>query len=425
MKAKPTKGTKYLNLTAYRGSIWFVRVVRGRRFRVDLETGSWEEAAARRDAYEQRKGVAQARGTVGRVPLFADAVSAALEDMDARRSAEAETGYSATTAQDRRRALREAGPILPHLGGRRLDTIDAGVMRRWHDAEVVARGRSLKTGENLLDAVEMVFRYARGRGQLEREHRPVAELRAAIGTERRTKRARATRDRTRRLARDGVLAPEEVGQLVGAARGEGLEALVVMLLAVECGLRRGELAGLTWGDVAWGTNEDDASRAILVRQARPRGAAVDAPKSGRERAPHVSRRLWRALRELYRARWEPGPETRIVERHYFDLDKVTLRRVLKTAGLPQRTFQNLRATCSSLLKQWGIAPEYVRAAIGHENDAVAREHYDRLDFRTYRPPEMLLPGETPMDLFARLCPERTPQESPQTRHSVAVTARKA
>src|SRR5262245_29645711 len=171
MKAKP-KGPKYRNLYAYRDSIWFEREVRGRRFRVDLETASWEEAAARRDAYEAQKGVAKARGVIGRVPTFADAAREALDDMDARRSAEAETGYSATTAQDRRRALREKGPIRPHLGGRRLDAIDAAVLRRWHDAEVVGKGRSLKTGENLLDAIEMVFRFARGRGQLEREHRP-------------------------------------------------------------------------------------------------------------------------------------------------------------------------------------------------------------------------------------------------------------
>ena len=370
---------------------------------MDLETTSWEEAAARRDAYEALKGVTKTRGPIARVPTFADATSQTLEDMDARRLAGAETGYSATTAQDRHRALREAGPILQHLGPKRLDVIKAADLRHWHDAEVIGRGRSFKTGDNLLDAVEMVFRYARSHGQLERDHRPVAELRAELGTERRTKRARATRDQRRRLARDGVLAPEEVGRLVAGARAEGLEALVVVLLAVECGLRRGEVTGLPWGDMRpWGESEDDPSRAILVRQARPRGAAVGEPKSGRERRTHMSRRLWRALRELYSARWEPGPEQRILERHYFDLDKLTLRRVLKRAGLPHRTFQNLRATCSSLLKQWGVAPEYVRAAIGHENDAVAREHYDRLDFTTYRPPEVLLDGETPMDLFERL-----------------------
>jgi hypothetical protein len=98
-----------------------------------------------------------------------------------------------------------------------------------------------------------------------------------------------------------------------------------------------------------------------------------------------------------------------VKASYWGLSELVLRRVLRSAGLPHRTLQNLRATCSSLLKQWGVAPEYVRVVIGHETDAVARAHYDRLDFTTYRAPENLLPGETPMDLFARLCiePEAT------------------
>jgi hypothetical protein len=42
--------------------------------------------------------------------------------------------------------------------------------------------------------------------------------------------------------------------------------------------------------------------------------------------------------------------------------------VLKRAGLPHRTFQNLCATASSLLKQWGISRDYVLAAIGLEID---------------------------------------------------------
>lgn len=135
MKGKPENNPKHRNLYAYRGSIWYDRVANGQRFRLDLETTAWEEAVARRDAYEERKGVAKARTFTGRVLLFADAAPEALQDMDARRNAEAETAYSATTAPDRRRALRERGPILAHLGGRRLDTIDAATLRRWHDAE--------------------------------------------------------------------------------------------------------------------------------------------------------------------------------------------------------------------------------------------------------------------------------------------------
>ena len=48
MRAKP-KGVKYRNLYAWRGLIWYSRMVRGRRYRVNTDapisrTG-WEEAA--------------------------------------------------------------------------------------------------------------------------------------------------------------------------------------------------------------------------------------------------------------------------------------------------------------------------------------------------------------------------------------------
>ncbi len=386
-----------------RGSVWyFERVIGGRRFRRSLETGNLEEARARRDALERELSTARYSREA---PTFAVAAADALADMKARREVGAETGYAATTASDRRRALRKDGPIVRRIGHLRLDTIDAAVLQRWHDAEIVQRGRSFKTGDNLLDAIEQVFRFARSRGYLDRGHKPVAELREQLRAERRTKRSRAARDGKRRLAREGVLTPEEVGRLTAAARAHGIEAEIVVLLAVECGLRRGEIAGLRWGDVAFGAGDDDPTRAIEVREARARGEAPEAPKSGRVRRPHLSRRLARRLRALHRSRWEPGPAERIVQARYFDLDKSLLRVVLKRAGLPHRTLQNLRATCSSLLKQWGVAPEYVRTAIGHETDAVAREHYDRLDFTTYRAPEPLAPGDTPMDLFARLCTE--------------------
>ena len=75
-----------------------------------------------------------------------------------------------------------------------------------------------------------------------------------------------------------------------------MQAFAVVLLAVECGLRRSEIAGLCWGDVAFGAGPDDPTRGIEVRHARPRGGPTEAPKSGRVRRPHISRRLWLALR---------------------------------------------------------------------------------------------------------------------------------
>ncbi len=387
-----------------RGSVWyFERVIDGRRIRESLRTGNLEDARARRDILERE--LATAPFSTRETPTFATAARDALTAMETRRTAGAESAYSATTASDRLRALRADGPILPRIGHLRLDTIDETILHRWHDAEVVQRGLSFKTGNNLLDAIEQVFRFARSRGYVDRLHRPVTVVRDELRSELRTKRSREAISQRRNLARDGVLSPKDVGRLTAAARRDDLESLVIVLLAVECGLRRSEIAGLRWGDVAFGTSGDDPTRHIEIRQARPRGLDAEAPKSGQARCPHLSRRLRRALMALSRSRWEPGPQDQIVTASYWGLSELVLRRVLKSAGLPHRTLQNLRATCSSLLKQWGVAPEYVRAVIGHETDAVAREHYDRLDFTTYRAPEQLGTGDTPMDLFARVCIE--------------------
>jgi hypothetical protein len=94
----------------------------------------------------------------------------------------------------------------------------------------------------------------------------------------------------------------------------------------------------------------------------------------------------------------------IVKANYWSMEQRVLRRVCERAGLPKCTFQNLRATCSSLLKQWGVAPAYVRQVIGHADEAVADAHYNKPDFSQYPTPESVDgQRETPMDLFARLC----------------------
>lgn len=107
-----------------------------------------------------------------------------------------------------------------------------------------AAGPVVQEGNNLLDAIEQVFRFPRSRGDVDRRHKFVSALREELRAERRTKRSRATGDRRRRLAREGVLTPDEVGRLTAAAKAEGAEAEVVDLLAVECGLRRGEISAL-------------------------------------------------------------------------------------------------------------------------------------------------------------------------------------
>ena len=81
-----------------------------------------------------------------------------------------------------------------------------------------------------------------------------------------------------------------------------------------------------------------------------------------------------------------------------------LKRIVKRAGLPHTTFQNLRATCGTLLRRWLKDPEYVHDRIGWEGEEVAEHHYIQREVGgAYRVAEQLLPGETPTDLFERKC----------------------
>ena len=60
--------------------------------------------------------------------------------------------------------------------------------------------------------------------------------------------AKAAREETRRLAKAGRLRPEEFGRLTRAAREDRHpEALALVLLLGEGGLRLGEAMGLQWG----------------------------------------------------------------------------------------------------------------------------------------------------------------------------------
>ena len=56
MRKKP-KGTKYRNLHRRGETIYYERVVDGRRLRVSTKESDWDFAAAVRDLYEQQTGI--------------------------------------------------------------------------------------------------------------------------------------------------------------------------------------------------------------------------------------------------------------------------------------------------------------------------------------------------------------------------------
>ncbi len=182
--SKRPHGWKYRNLHLRNDrstTEWFYG---GRRHRFSCKTRDWDEAAATRDLYEKEKGVGRFVLSLRVAPTFADFAQQYLdEDRD---------DLAPTTLTDRCRELGSAGPILSHLGSRRLDEIDEFVLREWWTAEVMQKGRATKTGRNLLDSLSAVFRYAAELKFV--DVNPVDRFRLVIRRKRRTQRGRAEAD---------------------------------------------------------------------------------------------------------------------------------------------------------------------------------------------------------------------------------------
>jgi len=137
VKVKP-KGTKYRNLFARGGVIYFERRLHGGgRVKKSLDTADWQVAAERRDAFEALKGIGKPRRFLGEMPC--------LGEFAVRYLAEDTSHLAPTTRQDRKLILRPDGTVLRLLGATRLDALTPALLREWWNAEVTARGRSSPT----------------------------------------------------------------------------------------------------------------------------------------------------------------------------------------------------------------------------------------------------------------------------------------
>lgn len=294
------------------------------------------------------------------------------------------------------------------FGNRKLDEVTSAVLREWWGAEVEGRGLSLSTGRHLLSTLAAVFGYARDLNLIERG--PVSDFREILRRHARTKQGRAA-------ASSGhvnpIDQPDELEKLLAAAQQEDQTTHALVLLMLDAGLRLGEGVAITWGQVIWGADSDDTTRAIVVNRNRPRGGPAEGTKSGRERRVALSRRLRRTLSSLYLQRGRPPAETEILG----DIDpnnfrKREWRRVCERARIGPRRMKDLRDSFASWLLSLGAPIPFVQDALGHADWATTARHYGRwIPSAGHRPPLSLEPGEVWSDLLARL-PEARVQSDP-------------
>src|SRR5262249_42594101 len=172
-----------------------------------------------------------------------------------------------------------------------------------------------------------------------------------------------------------VLSPEHPRKLLAAARGDRLEALYSVALAL--GLRQGEVLGLKWSDV------DLDAGVLRVRRAAQRiphqGIQLVETKTMRSRRTIVMPPVVIGALRSHRAR--QALERLAAGDHWVDFDLVfpsqlgtladganvthRFHRLLKKVGLPQMRFHDLRHACASLLLVQGVHPRIVMETLGH------------------------------------------------------------
>jgi integrase len=421
IKPKP-RGERYRNLHARGGSIYYEAVVGGVRRCVSLKTADWKLAAER--AVEHRQAHGTGRAAKAEVPLF-DAFAAKYLE-------EATTGLAGTTREDRRKLLRPAegerppGIVTQAFSGMRLDAITRPVLLSWWQTEVEAKGRSQSTGMNYLSALSGVLGYATDLELL--SENPVDAFRFTLRRRRRTKqgRAEATRGRHKHPLESAkalaafVRASEEIG---ATRRVESKRPIlkhqhghVADLLQLDAGLRIGEVAGLRWRDIVWGTDPNDTTRALMIRESLARGKHEGPPKSGRGRKVALSRRLRAILRDFWVACGQPAPGERVLPR--FNPRNYAQRHfklVCERAGLERHTPKDLRSSFVSWLLTCGVQLAYVSEQAGHGDVSVTGAHYGKwAEGNAYRLSLRVRDGEVPADLIARLCEDEESHQTPIT-----------
>ncbi len=198
---------------------------------------------------------------------------------------------------------------------------------------------------------------------------------------------RSNRPKVRRVEMKTIATGDQPRRFLEAAKGERLEALLV--LALTTGMRRGELLALRWKDV-------DLDRAVLAVTGSLQGESrstlnIATPKSGKSRSVALGMVAVTALRDH---RHRQAQEQLLVGSEWRDLGlvfstefgdflspttlRLALRRVLTRAGLPTIRFHDLRHTAATLMLSRGVHPKMASEMLGHSTIAITLDLYSHV-----------------------------------------------
>ncbi|HEY3967896.1 MAG TPA: site-specific integrase [Planctomycetaceae bacterium] len=173
----------------------------------------------------------------------------------------------------------------------------------------------------------------------------------------------------------------QVNMLLESIRNDRLYALY--LLAIDSGMRQGEMLALRWDDISFESRTISVRRKVIEVK---KVFHVDEPKtaSGR-RSITVTPATIEALREhqakmlaegLIGGGWVfPRRNGKFIRRNWLVL---RIKKILADAGLPEITFHALRHTCATMLLQASTHGKIVQERLGHSKIAITLDTYSHV-----------------------------------------------
>ncbi len=185
-----------------------------------------------------------------------------------------------------------------------------------------------------------------------------------------------------------VYTPDQVRRFMVAAEGERLQAMWYLVLAT--GLRRAELAGLRWRDVAL----DRVPPTLAVRRTRTTAGHVvvehDPKSKSSRRVLHLDSRTADLLRHhcgAMAAEAEKRGDLAVPEYVFVDEfgdpyhpAQLTyyLHSLQRRAGLPEITLHDLRHTAATVALLAGVHPKVVSERHGHASTQITLDRYNHV-----------------------------------------------
>lgn len=182
---------------------------------------------------------------------------------------------------------------------------------------------------------------------------------------------------------------EEVRRFLTVARGIGTEVEAFYTLAIETGMRKGELCGLMWDDVDINARRISVRRTLLKAGPEP---VLGVPKTGRGRAITISPQTASLLRKhmikqkelklsvgdayadknlvFAKKNGDPIQINNFGQRSFEDL--------IESAGVKKIRFHDLQHTCATLLLAKGVNPKIVQERLGHSDISMTLNRYSHV-----------------------------------------------